>query len=191
MKRYLFLTHRWLGIALCLFMAMWFFSGVVMMYMGYPKLTASERLEHLPGLDAAKCCISLDEAILASGMDDSPKGVRLTSVSSVPRYVMTFDKHRVVAVDAQNGKRINAVSASDAVEAASAFSKGGEVTYLDLVQEDAWTHSKALDLHRPLHRVQIQDGDATLLYVSSLTGEVVRDATKTERAWNWVGAWVP
>ena len=190
MKRYLFLTHRWLGIALCLFMAMWFFSGVVMMYVGYPKLTASERLKHLPGLDAAKCCIGLDEAILASGMDDSPKGVRLTSVSSVPRYVMTFDKHRVVAVDARNGKRINAVSASDAVEAASAFSKGGEVTYLDLVQEDAWTHSKALDLHRPLHRVQIQDGDATLLYVSSLTGEVVRDATKTERAWNWVGAWI-
>lgn len=190
MKRYLFLTHRWLGVALSLFMAMWFFSGVVMMYVGYPKLTTSERLERLPGLDSAKCCISLGEAILATGMNDSPKGVRLTSVSSVPRYVMTFDKQRVVAVDAQNGKKINAVSASDAIEAASAFSKGEKVTYLDLVQEDAWTHSKALDLHRPLHRVQIQDEDATLLYVSSLTGEVVRDATKIERGWNWVGAWI-
>jgi len=169
---------------------MWFVSGVVMMYVGYPKLTASERLERLPGLDSAKCCISLGEAILAAGINDSPKGVRLTSVSSAPLYVMTFDKHRVVAVDAQNGNRINAVSASNAIEAASAFSKGQKVTYLDLVQEDAWTHSKALDLHRPLHRVQIHDGDATILYVSSLTGEVVRDATKTERVWNWVGAWI-
>lgn len=190
MKRYLFLTHRWLGIGLCLFMAMWFFSGVVMMYVGYPKLTASERLEHLPGLDAAKCCISLGEAILASGMDDSPKGVRLTSVSSTPRYVMTFDRYRVVAVDAQNGKRIDVVSVSDAVEAASAFSKGGKVIYLDLVQEDAWTHSKALDIHRPLHRIEVQDEDSTMLYVSSRTGEVVRDTTRIERGWNWVGAWI-
>lgn len=190
MKRYLFLVHRWLGVALCLFMAMWFFSGAVMMYVGYPKLTTSERLERLPGLDSTSCCISLGEALLAAGVDENPKGVRLTSVSSVPRYVMTFDKQRIVAVDAQSGKRIDAVSASDAIEAASAFSKGEKVTYLDLLQEDAWTHSKALDAHRPLHRVQIQDGDETLLYVSSLTGEVVRDATKTERAWNWVGAWI-
>lgn len=190
MKRYIFLIHRWLGISLCLFMAMWFFSGVVMMYVGYPKLTTSERLERLPSIDTAKCCISLDEAILASGIGDSPRKVRLTSVSSMPRYVMTLDKQRVVAIDAQNGKRIDAVSVSDAIEAASVFSKGAKVTYLDMVQEDAWTHSKALDLHRPLHRIQIQDEEATFLYVSSLTGEVVRDATKTERVWNWVGAWI-
>ena len=39
MKRLLFLIHRWAGVVLCLFMAMWFVSGVVMMYVGYPKLT--------------------------------------------------------------------------------------------------------------------------------------------------------
>lgn len=190
MKRFLFLTHRWLGIALCFFMAMWFFSGVVMMYVGYPKLTVQERLAHLPDLDPARYRIGLGEAVRATCLDDSPKGVRLTSVAAVPRYVLTFDKQRVVAVDAQDGKRIDAVSAADAVAAASAFLKGEKATYLDLVQEDAWTHSKALDLHRPLHRIQMQDEEATLLYVSSRTGEVVRDATGNERLWNWVGAWI-
>lgn len=190
MKRYLFLTHRWLGITLCLFMAMWFFSGVVMMYVGYPKLTVSERLERLPGLDSASCCINPGAAILATGVGGNPKEVRLTSVSDTPRYIFTFDKQQVVAVDAQSGKRIDGVLASNAVEAASAFSKGKKVTYLDMVQEDAWTHSKALDAHRPLHRIEVQDEDSTVLYVSSRTGEVVRDATKTERVWNWVGAWI-
>lgn len=189
MKRILFLTHRWLGIALCLFMGMWFFSGVVMMYVGYPRLTTLERLERLPDLDLAGCCVSLDEAILATGMADSPKGVRLTTVASLPRYLMTFDKQRVIAVDARNGRRIEAVSASDAVEAATSFSKG-EAVYLDQVDEDAWTHSKALDAHRPLHRIRVRDEDETLLYVSSNTGEIVRNATQTERAWNWVGAWI-
>lgn len=40
-KRWLYLTHRWAGIVLCLFFAMWFISGVVMMCVGYPKLTRS------------------------------------------------------------------------------------------------------------------------------------------------------
>ena len=52
MKRYLYLTHRWLGITLCLFMAMWFFSGLVMMYVGYPKLTPAERLTRAARIDA-------------------------------------------------------------------------------------------------------------------------------------------
>lgn len=34
MKRHLYLWHRWLGIALCLFMALWFVSGIVMLYVG-------------------------------------------------------------------------------------------------------------------------------------------------------------
>jgi len=192
MKRLLFLTHRWLGIALCLFMAMWFFSGVVMMYVGYPKLTAAERLERLPAIDPAACCIGLGEAIRAAGAGtgEQPKEVRLTSVAAMPRYVLTFDRQRVVAVDARSGRRIDDISVAVALAAAAAFAKGEKLTYLDRVEEDAWTHSKALDAHRPLHRIQVHDGNETLLYVSSRTGEVVRDATATERLWNWVGAWI-
>ena len=52
-KRWLYLLHRWAGITLCLFFAMWFISGVVMMYVGYPKLTPAERLGHLAPLDPA------------------------------------------------------------------------------------------------------------------------------------------
>ncbi|HWV10993.1 MAG TPA: PepSY domain-containing protein, partial [Pseudomonas sp.] len=59
MKRYLYLWHRWLGIGLCLVMALWFVSGVVMLYVGYPKLTPGERLRHLPELPA-DCCTALD-----------------------------------------------------------------------------------------------------------------------------------
>lgn len=58
LKRQLYLWHRWLGIALCLLMALWFVSGVVMLFVGYPKLTPSERLGHLPVLPAA-CCAEI------------------------------------------------------------------------------------------------------------------------------------
>ena len=190
MKRALYLVHRWLGIVLCLFMAMWFFSGVVMMYVGHPKLTPAERLASLPPLDAGRCCAALTAIIAAADRAGSPKAVRLTSVAGVPRVLLSYDRSDLVAVDAVSARRIDAVSAADALAAAQAFMPGIKTAYLELTTEDAWTHSKAMDPHRPMHRILMDDAQSTVLYVSGRTGEVVRDATGTERVWNWVGAWI-
>lgn len=62
MKRYLYLWHRWLGIGCCLLMVLWFVSGMVMLYVGYPKLTPLERLAHLPELDGCEACVPLRTA---------------------------------------------------------------------------------------------------------------------------------
>ena len=189
MKRWLFLAHRWLGIALCLLMALWFLSGVVMMYVGYPKLTLQERLGSLPSLVSSVCCVSSRDALKALPADSTANGLRLTSIAGRPTYVFTTDKNRFVAVDGQSGKRIEGVNAAQAIASASAF-MSGKMVYQELLAEDAWTHSRALDGHRPLHVVEIQGASSTLLYVSSVTGEVVRDATQTERGWGWLGAWL-
>ncbi|MFZ2297247.1 MAG: PepSY domain-containing protein, partial [Aquabacterium sp.] len=68
MKRWLFLIHRWLGIVACAFFAMWFISGVVMMYVGYPKLTEAERLQHLPSLGTGSGLMAPREALDAAGL---------------------------------------------------------------------------------------------------------------------------
>ena len=44
------------------------------------------------------------------------------------------------------------------------------------------------DRHRPLYRIALNDNAGTELYVSSITGEVVLDTTRRERAWNYVGS---
>ena len=43
-KRLLYQLHRWTGIAACVLMLLWFVSGMVMLFVGYPKLTPWERL---------------------------------------------------------------------------------------------------------------------------------------------------
>jgi hypothetical protein len=53
---------------------------------------------------------------------------------------------------------------------------------------DQWTVSNALDEHRPLHRVHAFDANRIVLYVSSTTGQIVRDTNRTERFWNWLGS---
>lgn len=55
-KRWTYLVHRWLGIGGCLLMLLWFVSGMVMLFIGYPKLTpgAWSGLQQAPRLRA--CC---------------------------------------------------------------------------------------------------------------------------------------
>jgi uncharacterized iron-regulated membrane protein len=190
MKRYLYLWHRWLGIVLCLFMALWFVSGVVMLYVGYPKLTPAEHLAHLPELPAQGCCVDPVRALAASGRSDAPQALRLSSVAGGPRYLLDYADGTRLAVDGRSGRRIEQVDAAAALASARQFAGAAPVRYLDRIQEDAWTRSRALDRDRPLHRVQVDDAAGSLLYVSGRTGAVVRDASRTERAWNWLGAWL-
>lgn len=60
MKRYVYLIHRWMGVGGCVLMVLWFISGMVMLFIGYPKLTPWERLAPLPALEATACCRPID-----------------------------------------------------------------------------------------------------------------------------------
>lgn len=188
MKRQLYLLHRWVGIALCAVMALWFLSGMVMLYVGYPKLTPAEQLQRLAVLQSTPgCCVPLGRALQASGLQTAPQW-RLAAVAGTPHYLFGDGRKTAVAVNALTGQRVAAVSVEAALASASHFAGGAPVRWLGQDAEDAWTHSRALDAHRPLHRVAVADGSGLWLYVSAATGEVVRDATLTERRWGWVGA---
>lgn len=204
MKRWLFLLHRWLGIAACLLFAMWFISGMVMMYVGYPKLTDAERLRHLPPLGRDAALLAPARALALAGVDGPLDELRLAAASGGrPVYLVTPARGEApagarppkgsgtIVIDAASGARLEAVDEAHALATAAAHAgKGVGLRYLGTVDEDAFTHSRGLDAHRPLHRVQVADADTTLLWVSGRTGEVVRDATRTERVWNYAGAWI-
>lgn len=188
MKRYVYLWHRWLGIGTCVFMALWFVSGMVMLYVGYPKLTPREHLAHLPVLSLQGCCIELGAALQKA--DPHPARVRLSTVAGQAVYLFGYAGRSEVAIDARTGERAGPTTREQALASAAQYAPGASPLYRGAVHEDLWTHSRALDAHRPLQRVQLQDADSTLLYVSGHTGEVVRDASATERGWNLVGAWL-
>ena len=201
-KRWIFLAHRWLGVLLSAFFAMWFISGVVMMYVGYPKLTPAERLRHLPPLSATGL-LEPAQALRAAGLTGPLQALRLAAASGgravyLATPVPAQGPARTVVVDAATGTRLAHADAAHAQASALAFQAqmppGSAALvppqYLGEIGEDAFTHSRALDTHRPLHKLQLHDAAATVLYVSSQTGEVVRDAPRHERAWNYLGAWL-
>jgi uncharacterized iron-regulated membrane protein len=211
-KRWLYLAHRWSGIVLCLFMAMWFFSGVVMIYVGYPKLTAQERLAHLPPLAlGADCCIGprqaleaaratqpevRNEALPAAGGgrtrgtrgDGPPPDIRLAMVGDAPYWLVGESGRSPTAVDARSGKVATGFGTGHALAVAQVFAPDARPRLIETMNQDIFTVSRALDPHRPLHRIALDDAAGTELYVSSRTGEVIRESTRTERGWNYVGS---
>ena len=66
LRQWLYLAHRWIGIVTCLFFAMWFISGVVMMYVAFPGLSEQERLAALPEIAWEKASLSPDQAMQAA-----------------------------------------------------------------------------------------------------------------------------
>ncbi|MDR6524377.1 hypothetical protein J2789_007088 [Variovorax paradoxus] len=189
-KRLTYLVHRWTGVGACLLMALWFVSGVVMLFVGYPKLTPWERMQALPALEAGGCCVAVEQAMSAATTGARVQELVLTTVNARPVYRIRHADGSFRMVDASSGKPTQAVDAHAATDAAQRFTAGASGDYLGLAQEDRWTHSRGLDAHRPLHMVQMDDAAHTLLYVSSTTGQVVMDAPRAQRLWNYVGAWL-
>mgnify|MGYP001025806150 CR=1 FL=1 len=184
LRRWTYLTHRWCGVAGCLLMALWFVSGMVMLFIGYPKLTPSDRLAALPALSAAP-------QLPSQVMGDVPVSrLLLNAASGQARYIVQRADGSLISMDASSGVQAKGFSSAAALRSAKVFSGSDDVLYLGSIDEDRWTHSGSLNPHRPLHMVQVGDVAQTLLYVSSRTGEVVMQATRSQRMWSYVGAWL-
>ena len=118
----LVIFHRWIGIALCLFFAMWFVTGVVMMYVPYPFLGDGARIAKGPPIDAAQVTVSPADALAVSGVT-SPARVRLLETNGQASYVINPGKGSQVMVSASTGKVVRGVDADAARAIAGAFAK--------------------------------------------------------------------
>jgi len=187
--RALTLVHRWLGVAFCLLFAMWFASGIVMHFVPFPALTEAERIAGLAPIDLSQVVRDAPEA--AGRLKDATR-VRLLQRVDGPVYVVS-GASRMSALRAADlsDAAVSSDRAALAIAVDHARRRGLDVaraTFAELAMHDQWTVSNVLDRHRPLYRVSLNDDAGSELYVSSKTGEVVRDTTRFERWWNYAGS---
>ena len=74
------------------------------------------------------------------------------------------------------------------LDAVASASMGAPALTARWIEIDQWTVSGRLHRHRPLRRVEFDDGLGTHIYVSSRTGEIVQRTRAWERRWNQAGA---
>jgi hypothetical protein len=189
--RALTLLHRWLAVPLAPLFAMWFASGIVMHFVPYPALSEAERVAGMAPIDIARVAHGLRDAVAASRIPGAA-GVRLLQRADGPVYVVS-DAGRLAALHADDLSAADVRTADLALAVATDHARRrgldtAGATLVDTVRHDQWTVAGDLNPHRPLWRIALHDGAATELYVSSVTGEVVRDTTRRERWWGYAGS---
>jgi PepSY-associated transmembrane protein len=182
-RKVLILSHRYLGIALSLMVAVWFASGIVMMYAGgMPRLTPAERLSRLDALDVARVRLTPADAVESAGA--SFARVTLLTVNGRPAYRVG----PVATIFADTGERLDSVTADEARHIAGRFlgAPDERVSHVGtLTAADQWTLGQGR--LAPLHKFAADDEAGTELYVSGRTGEVTMLTTRRSRLLAWMG----
>jgi hypothetical protein len=189
--RVLVSLHRWLGVAFCVPLALWFATGIVMHFVPFPSpLGEAERLTGID-LDLARVKHGPAEAVAAT-RSRAPTRVRLIERADGPIYLVTSPAG-VKAVRAGDLADGALRSEQSALSVAATYAGGRGLDFAraavaGLAAYDQWTVAGEYDPHRPLYRLALNDGPATELYVSSTTGEVVLETTRHVRGWNYLGS---
>src|SRR5258708_18037594 len=84
-RKALIYTHRWIGITLTVVFVIWFFSGIVFLYVGLPALPAEERLLRMEPLDLTNLRVTPSAAAARAGLK-SPTRVPIAMPDSRPVY---------------------------------------------------------------------------------------------------------
>ncbi|MEA2988476.1 MAG: hypothetical protein QOG83_1187 [Alphaproteobacteria bacterium] len=184
--RTLVVLHRYLGVAVGLLMAMWFMSGIVMMYVPFPRLTEGERLQIQPPMSWAACCrfgerMADDQPVLRAQVEShlGVPALRLRRAGQ-PDALLDLSQGAPMPIDAETARHV----ARDA--APRIIGRDAAILAHEQVTADQWTVGRYVR-DRPLHRFDFDDPARTSLYVSSTTGQIVVWTTATQRFWNWLG----
>ena len=184
-KTVLIYLHRWMGIVLGLAFVVWFVSGMAMMYVGMPRLSAAERLGHMKPLDLS-----------AARVEPSDAARRHDIQGRLQRVEMYFDGRPIYRFD--GGARIYAdtggiVSGASADEAMAFVRKwlpqyAATVRYDGYVTDsDQWTLGERRGT-MPLHRIAVGDPAGTHYYVSEVTGEPTMKTDRRSRVLGYISA---
>jgi len=186
--RALVILHRYLGIAVSVVMLIWFASGIVMMYVGFPRFTEQQRASTLSPIPWHMCCrvpagLIPDDQQFYRVQIENLVGKPVLRMRRPPRPDVVIDLAQAVGV-----RRFDAVDAQAiAINAVTRMVGPASVTAAAAIDEDQWTVGR-YRRDRPLHRFTFDDPERSTIYVSSTSGQIVLRTVATQRFWNWLGA---
>jgi hypothetical protein len=186
LKAVLIAVHRWTGLAFCLLFLSWFCSGVVMMYTDYPMVTPALRLAHLPTLASSTIRLTPKEAWASLHIDGLPERVLLSRFDGRPAYRFYAGGDQSI-VYADNGEVQTGFPAELTLRIASAWTGQPPAAAIEhgVTEADQWTVSGEFREPRPLRKYEWPDGE--VVYVSTVTGEVVQYTTRRTRVMAYLG----
>lgn len=180
--------HRRLGLVLGPAVLLWFLSGVVLLWVPYPSLSEGEWFSMAGALSTRECCVSFTSLVQKLERPDGIESLRLRMVGDRPVVVAQSLNGSLAAVSADRDDVLAPFTQEEIERIVQPFAAGRVIDEVELINHDVWTVHQRFDPYRPLWKVQLSGEHGPVLYVSSVTGDVVQDTTAEERRWNLVGA---
>ena len=184
-NRWLTWFHRWAGVVLCLIFAIWFASGAVLHFVGFPALPADLQRTRGGVVDLARVHIQP-----AAALERAPGATRLllAAIAGRPVYLARLQDGTWLRIAADSGELLPSISPAIARDVAASFGRAPVGAVSGPIRYDQWIVHQQYDPFRPFYRVRLDDAARTDLYVSTVTGQVRQRTRLRERAWNYLGA---
>ena len=156
-RRWLYIIHRWIGIVTCLLFAMWFASGVVMMYVAFPQLTSRERWAASPPIAWNRVQVTPDRAMAIAGFTSYPRDLSLVMLDDTPVYRLSDWNGARKTLSAIDGYPIDGITSEQALAIASHYPGAVHPEIIGTITRDQWSVTAHYDPLRPLYLVSLGD----------------------------------
>lgn len=174
-NKFIIQIHNISGSFLSLMFVVWFLSGIVLIFDGFPHASLEERFMHLSELTPQV----VDH--LQGPSFDFKGGVTLEISGEQPVYRVSKGRKAQEIFDAQTLRPVLAFTEDYAIKLSESFN-GYHVKQLekknDLDQWVPWTYYKPL---LPFYKCYMDDPAHTVIYVSEKTGEIVQETDRLAR----------
>jgi len=175
LKNILIQIHNVSGTFLSLMFVIWFLSGFVLIYSGFPHASREERFKNL------SCFTGEEFDSIQAPLSSFAGRVELEKMNSRPVYRVYTGRKSQQVYDAVRLTLIDSISQKEAIAIAEKFSGTKLVSAEKLWKPDQWTPWSYYHPLLPLYKCYLNDKKHTCLYVSAKTGTIVQETTRESR----------
>lgn len=189
--------HRILGTLLSFLFVVWFLSGFVMIYHGFPRVRQAAKLAHQEVIGAgqsADAWLPIDSVLSAL-----PDGLRADGYSlrqeegRTVLSVRTRDEAYDIAADTLGElpikEKADGPVAWEVIAQTASTWCDAPVSRIDTLHSlDQWIPFGQMKPELPVYKFYFADPEQHQLYIGSATGSPLQFTTRSQRIWAWLGA---
>lgn len=179
-------THRILGSLLSILFAIWFLSGLVMIYHSFPRVNKTDKWSKMENLKDFGNLPAWEEIQASIPAAERIKRITLNeNLGQLVFYIQTDKGNYERTADFSERTTVNVTHIRQTV---SKWNQSPIERIDTLYTLEQWIPFGALKQHFPIYKYYFADQDKHQLYVSSKTAEVLQYTNREERCWAWLGA---
>lgn len=182
LKNSIIQIHNLLGTFLSLMFVIWFLSGFVLIYVGFPHASREERFMHLSSLTKS------DFDLIQAPSENFAGRVELEKMNGQPVYRVYSGRKSQKVYNAITLNAAQITTKQVAINLAVDFTKAKVVSVEKLDHLDQWMPWSYYRPLLPFYKCSMADEAHTRIYISAKSGNIVQKTTRKSRWLGRVGA---